>query len=77
MTSKIASRDSTTPRRLSCAKRIPEEEGEIRHERLVELYLAKDAVRKEVVKTVAQEDNFNTTYEMPCIPPSALAEYQK
>lgn len=63
-------------RPLLRAKAIPDAEWEIRRERLVELYLEKDASRKEVIDMMAQ-DNFTVTYEFACLTSLARADSEK
>ena len=49
-------------KQLLRAKRIPDAEWDEKRARLVELYMEKDASRKEIIETMAQEHGFEITY---------------
>ena len=59
------------------AKRIPDAEWDEKRARLVELYTEKDASRKEIIETMAQEHSFEITYRFLCLFSLAHADHRK
>ena len=66
-----------TSKQLFRAKRIPDAEWDEKRARLVELYMEKDASRKEVIETMAQEHSFIITYRFLCPFSLARADHKK
>ena len=59
------------------AKRISDAEWAKKRNKLIELYVEKDASRKEIIETMAQEHSFIITYRFLCFFPLAGADHRK
>ena len=64
-------------KQLLRAKRIPDAEWDEKRPRLVELYMEKDASRKEIIEIMAQEHSFEITYRFLLFSPFARADHRK